>query len=82
MTQPPWLQRGTLRENILFGKSFDSNWYKTVLDACCLTQDLENLHGGDLVRVGEGGMTLSGGQRARVALARAVYQVTFKIFVE
>ncbi|KAK6642139.1 hypothetical protein RUM44_013862 [Polyplax serrata] len=74
VTQTPWLQRGTIRENILLGKSYDNLWYKNVLEACCLTQDLENLQGGDLARVGDGGMTLSGGQRARLALARAVYQ--------
>lgn len=75
MTQTPWIQRGTIRDNILFGKSYDSLWYKSVIDGCCLTADIELLQGGDLVSVGEGGMTLSGGQRARVALARAVYQV-------
>lgn len=74
VSQTPWLQRGTLRDNILFGKPFDQIKYKTVLEACALTKDLETLPGGDQVGVGEGGATLSGGQKARVALARAVYQ--------
>ncbi|XP_044256061.1 ATP-binding cassette sub-family C member 10 [Tribolium madens] len=74
VTQQPWLQRGTLRDNILFGKAFEDNRYKSVLFACGLAEDIYLLPGGDLTGVGEGGMTLSGGQKARVALARAVYQ--------
>ncbi len=72
--QEPWLQRGTVRDNILFGKSLDQQRYEQVLDACALTQDLQQLSAGDLTDVGEGGAMLSGGQKARVALARAVYQ--------
>ncbi|XP_017480560.1 PREDICTED: multidrug resistance-associated protein 7 [Rhagoletis zephyria] len=71
--QTPWLQRGTIRDNIIWGNVFDEQWYKAVLYACALNEDLELL-GGDLIGIGENGRTLSGGQRARVALARAVYQ--------
>ncbi|XP_075224680.1 ATP-binding cassette sub-family C member 10 [Lycorma delicatula] len=74
VSQTPWLQNGTLRDNVLFGKPLDQTRYRTVLDACALTEDLMSLPGGDLVSVGEGGSSLSGGQKARVALARAVYQ--------
>lgn len=74
VTQQAWLQRGTLRENILFGKAYDDSRYRTVLHACCLADDIHLLPAGDLTGVGEGGVTLSGGQKARVALARAVYQ--------
>ncbi|XP_073826163.1 ATP-binding cassette sub-family C member 10 [Musca autumnalis] len=71
--QTPWLQRGTIRDNIVWGSVFDEQWYKSVLFACALNEDIIAL-GGDLVGIGENGRTLSGGQRARVALARAVYQ--------
>lgn len=74
MTQQAWLQCGTLRDNILFGKPFDEPKYKQVLSACGLLDDFAVFPHGDLTGVGEGGVTLSGGQRTRVALARAVYQ--------
>ncbi|ENN80380.1 hypothetical protein YQE_03197, partial [Dendroctonus ponderosae] len=74
VAQQPWLQRGTLRDNILFGKAFDESRYTEVLFACGLRDDISNLPNGDLTGVGESGMTLSGGQKSRVALARAVYQ--------
>lgn len=74
VSQQPWLQRGSIRDNILFGKPYDENKYRTILDACGLTVDLLLFPANDLTGVGEGGMTLSGGQKARVALARALYQ--------
>ena len=73
--QEPWLQQGTVRDNILWGKAYQFTWYTKVVEACALKQDFAQLARGDLTQVGEGGVTLSGGQRARVALARAVYQV-------
>lgn len=74
MSQQPWIQRGTIRDNIVFGRTFDETRYKTVLKVCGLAEDILLLPAGDLTGVGEAGMTLSGGQKARVALARAVYQ--------
>ena len=71
--QVPWLQRGTIRENICWGAVFDESRYHAVINCCALREDIDKL-GGDNVGVGEGGRTLSGGQKARVTLARAVYQ--------
>ncbi|XP_026752373.2 uncharacterized protein LOC113512651 [Galleria mellonella] len=70
--QKPWLVRGTIRDNILFGKPYDEAKFRAVVDACALTEDLNIL--GWNAYVGEGGCTLSGGQKARISLARAAYQ--------
>lgn len=53
---------------------------RSVIEACCLVDDLSMLPDGDMTGIGEGGVTLSGGQKARVALARAVYQVSEVFF--
>ncbi|WPG98732.1 ABC bile acid transporter [Acrodontium crateriforme] len=71
--QTPWLQSMSIRENILFSMPYSDKRYKDVLDACALTPDLAEFTAGDLSLIGENGIGLSGGQRARVALARAVY---------
>ncbi|KAJ2744217.1 hypothetical protein GGI20_003149 [Coemansia sp. BCRC 34301] len=73
VSQTPWLMSTTIRENILFGLAYDDTWYSKVIDACELRHDVDHLAQGDLTVVGSGGMALSGGQRVRVALARAVY---------
>lgn len=72
-TQTPWLQSMSIRDNILFHSPYDELRYKKILDACALTADLATFKHGDLSNIGENGIGLSGGQRARVALARAVY---------
>ena len=72
--QDPWLQQGTVKENILYGKLHQPDWYNKVVAACALKEDFAKLSKGDLTDVGERGAALSGGQKARVALARAVYQ--------
>ena len=71
--QTPWLQSMSIRENILFSSPFEAARYWQVLEACALNPDLEAFKHGDLSNIGENGIGLSGGQRARVALARAVY---------
>nr|XP_015218554.1 PREDICTED: multidrug resistance-associated protein 7 [Lepisosteus oculatus]XP_015218555.1 PREDICTED: multidrug resistance-associated protein 7 [Lepisosteus oculatus]XP_015218556.1 PREDICTED: multidrug resistance-associated protein 7 [Lepisosteus oculatus]XP_015218557.1 PREDICTED: multidrug resistance-associated protein 7 [Lepisosteus oculatus]XP_015218558.1 PREDICTED: multidrug resistance-associated protein 7 [Lepisosteus oculatus]XP_015218559.1 PREDICTED: multidrug resistance-associated pr len=71
--QEPWIQHASVRDNILFGKEHSARLYRAVLEACALPDDLSILPSGDLTEVGENGVTLSGGQKARLALARAVY---------
>jgi len=72
-SQTPWLQSMTIRDNILFGSPYDEVRYKQTLEACALTTDLASFERGDLSAIGENGIGLSGGQKARTALARAVY---------
>jgi ATP-binding cassette subfamily C (CFTR/MRP) protein 1 len=71
--QRPFILSRSIRENILFGEELDEEKYNKTLEACQLGRDLEILTGGDLTQLGEKGITLSGGQKARVSLARAVY---------
>ncbi|XP_065752236.1 ATP-binding cassette sub-family C member 4 isoform X1 [Phocoena phocoena] len=74
VSQQPWVFSGTLRSNILFGKKYEKERYEKVIKACALKKDLQLLEDGDLTVIGDRGTTLSGGQKARVNLARAVYQ--------
>ncbi|RMZ77609.1 hypothetical protein DV737_g4276, partial [Chaetothyriales sp. CBS 132003] len=78
--QKPFLVSGTIRENILFGLPFDAAYYDQVLDAVMLRPDLARLSEGDATRLSGTTVTLSGGQKSRVALARAVY-TRYKIMV-
>ena len=73
LSQVPWVFSGTLRENILFGKDFDKKKYDTIIQVCDLKTDLDCFPKGDLTEVGQRGVILSGGQRARVSLARGIY---------
>ncbi|PIO55072.1 ABC transporter, ATP-binding protein, partial [Teladorsagia circumcincta] len=72
--QERWLYRGSVRENITAGKDFDPKLYDTILKITCLQRDINLMPGGDLYEISDNGATLSGGQRTRVALARALYQ--------
>ena len=71
--QVPWICNATVRDNILFGRPFDGAFYARVLHAAALEDDLAILVSGDATEIGERGINLSGGQKARVALARAMY---------
>ncbi|KAF7824758.1 ABC transporter C family member 3-like isoform X1 [Senna tora] len=74
VAQSPWIQSGTIEENILFGKEMDRGRYEKILEACSLNKDLEILSFGDQTIIGERGINLSGGQKQRIQLARALYQ--------
>ncbi|KAH7922933.1 hypothetical protein BV22DRAFT_1197033 [Leucogyrophana mollusca] len=71
--QESWVQNETIRDNILFGTPYDEIRYKKVLHQCALERDLTLFEAGDQTEVGEKGLTLSGGQKARITLARAIY---------
>jgi ATP-binding cassette subfamily C (CFTR/MRP) protein 1 len=71
--QTPWVVNDTVRDNVLFGRDFDEDRYNEVVSACALVDDLAILPAGDMTEIGERGINLSGGQKARVSLARAMY---------
>uniref|UniRef100_A0A8D2D3T4 Cystic fibrosis transmembrane conductance regulator n=1 Tax=Sciurus vulgaris TaxID=55149 RepID=A0A8D2D3T4_SCIVU len=73
-SQFSWIMPGTIKENIVFGVSYDEYRYRSVIKACQLEEDISKFAEKDNIVLGEGGITLSGGQRARISLARAVYK--------
>jgi ABC-type multidrug transport system fused ATPase/permease subunit len=80
--QTPWLQSMSIRDNILFSYPYEEARYKQVLEACALLPDMAELKHGDISNIGENGIGLSGGQKARVALARAVYSKAKVLFLD
>ena len=73
LAQRPWIRNCSVRDNIIFGSTFNEEWYDQVLKATCLNEDLVTLKQGDQTMIGDKGINLSGGQKMRVALARALY---------
>jgi len=71
--QDAWVMSGTLRDNIVFMEEYDATKYHDVVRRCGLDRDIRSFPGADLAQVGDAGNNLSGGQRARIALARALY---------
>jgi ABC-type transport system involved in cytochrome bd biosynthesis fused ATPase/permease subunit len=72
-TQDSWLEQNTILENILFGTPYDEKRFEKVVEACALLPDFARWALREHTEIGERGVSLSGGQRARVALARAIY---------
>ena len=73
LPQTAWVFSGTIRENILFGQPYEEQKYARIIEACALTEDIQRFPDSDQTVVGEHGEVLSGGQQARVSLARTVY---------
>ena len=73
VSQTPWVYSGTVRENIAFGREFHEQKYNKVIEVCALEKDIASFTKRDLTEIGQRGVILSGGQRARVSLARAIY---------
>ncbi|RMZ88029.1 hypothetical protein DV736_g4741, partial [Chaetothyriales sp. CBS 134916] len=71
--QYAWIQNATFKQNIVFGREFNENWYSAVVDACALRPDVDMLPSGDLTEIGERGITISGGQKQRLNIARSIY---------
>ncbi|XP_011072489.1 ABC transporter C family member 8-like isoform X2 [Sesamum indicum] len=73
VSQASWIQSGTVRDNILFGKPMEKNKYEEAIRVCALDKDIESFDYGDLTEIGQRGLNMSGGQKQRIQLARAVY---------
>ncbi|KAG7398177.1 hypothetical protein PHYBOEH_011500 [Phytophthora boehmeriae] len=81
VSQDTWIRNMNVRDNILFEEPFDAEHYETVLEASQLAMDLHALPHGDRTEIGERGINLSGGQKARVAIARAMYRWNYDILL-
>ncbi|XP_055306698.1 ATP-binding cassette sub-family C member 4-like [Sitodiplosis mosellana] len=73
-SQEPWVFAGSVRQNILFGQDYDRDRYDAVIKTCALVKDFEQFENGDRTIVGDRGASLSGGQKARLNLARSCYR--------
>ncbi|KAJ4490185.1 multidrug resistance-associated ABC transporter [Lentinula aciculospora] len=80
--QSAWLRNASIKDNILFNLPYDEERYRKTLEVCALVTDLEILEDGDESEIGERGVNLSGGQKARVSLARAVYSRASILFLD
>ncbi|RLN90226.1 hypothetical protein BBJ28_00021086 [Nothophytophthora sp. Chile5] len=81
VSQETWIRNSSVRDNILFEQAFDPERYEQVLEASQLAMDLRALPNGDATEIGERGINLSGGQKARVAIARAMYRAQTDVLI-
>ncbi|KAI0018566.1 P-loop containing nucleoside triphosphate hydrolase protein [Xylariomycetidae sp. FL0641] len=73
VAQIPWIENATVKDNILFGLPFDQTRYKKTVEVCALSKDMEMFSDGENTEIGANGINLSGGQKWRITLARAIY---------
>ncbi|XP_022721510.1 ABC transporter C family member 8-like isoform X2 [Durio zibethinus] len=73
VSQTSWIQSGTIRDNIIYGKPMDAHKYEKAIKVCALDKDINSFDHGDLTEIGQRGINMSGGQKQRIQLARAVY---------
>ncbi|KAJ1732606.1 ATP-binding cassette glutathione S-conjugate transporter ycf1, partial [Coemansia biformis] len=73
LEQSPWIMNDTVRANIVFGRDYNADLFDKIVHACALTDDIARWPSADLTVVSERGINISGGQRARLALARTIY---------
>ncbi|OTB05135.1 hypothetical protein M426DRAFT_57371 [Hypoxylon sp. CI-4A] len=73
VAQIPWIENATVKDNILFGLPYDAYRYNKTIEVCALTKDLEMFSDGENTEIGANGINLSGGQKWRITLARAIY---------
>lgn len=73
VSQASWIQSGTIRDNILYGKPMEKSKYDKAIKVCALDKDIDSFDHGDLTEIGQRGLNMSGGQKQRIQLARAAY---------
>ncbi|KAF0691726.1 Aste57867_17102 [Aphanomyces stellatus] len=81
VNQESWIQHATVKQNITFESPLDEELYNRVISACQLSPDLEMMPKGDATEIGERGINLSGGQKARISLARAMYHQEADVYL-
>ena len=79
-SQEPWSFNSSIRQNILFGKTYDEKRFNEVISVCAMERDLKLFPFADKTLVGERGVSLSGGQKARITLARYMLYFVLLIF--
>ena len=80
-SQETWIRNDTIKNNILYGNTYNPQLYQQILSAVSLIDDLKHFKYGDLTEIGERGINLSGGQKARISLARCLYNNNSDIYL-